>query len=55
MKYFLPQNGSRNFRKKANPAKTLKPLHRMGNITCTKGWVSFRFPEVINITGTFHL
>ena len=58
--WFLPQSGSRIFKKKPNPefwvtAKTLKPLHRMGNITCTKGWVLFRFPGVINITGTFYL
>ena len=57
---FLPQNGSRIFKKKPNPefwvtAKTLKPLNRMGNIACTNGWVSFHFPGVINITGTFHL
>ena len=57
---FLPQSGSRIFKKKPNPefwvtAKTLKPLLRMGNITCTKGWVLFRFPGVINITGTFYL
>ena len=57
---FLPQNGSRIFKKKPNPefwvtAKTLKSLHKMGNIACTKGWVLFRFPGVINITGTFYL
>ena len=56
----LPQSGSKILKKKPNPecwvaAKTLKPLNRMGNIACTNGWVSFHFPGVINITGTFHL